>query len=207
MPPKVKYQKQDIVTAALNVVRKKGVDAVTAREVAKELKVSVGPIFTWFDTMDELKAEVYGLAKARYRSYLEDGLSGPIPFLELWRQYLHFAKEEPELYRLLFLTRPGNVSGGAVDALRFSQELARESIMETYNMDARTADCFFRDLWLVAFSYATLIVTDDCPYTEEEMLAVGTEISLSVCKAYKEIPGLAEGKFDRDAIFRALVKK
>ena len=79
--------------------------------------------------------------------------------------------------------------------------------MRVYNMDAATADRYFRDIWLVAFSCATLIVTDDCPYTEEEMLAIGAEISLSICKAYKEIPGLPEGRYDRDAIFRELVKK
>ena len=55
------------------------------------------------------------------------------------------------------------------------------------------------------FSFATLIVTDDCPYTDEEMSAVLTEVSLSVCKAYKEIPGLPEGRFDRDAVFRELI--
>jgi hypothetical protein len=79
--------------------------------------------------------------------------------------------------------------------------------MGVYNMDADTADRYFRDLWLVAYSFATLVVTDDCPYTDEEMLAVGTEISLAVCKAYKEIPGLPEGRFDKDALFRDLVKK
>ena len=63
------------------------------------------------------------------------------------------------------------------------------------------------DIRPVSFSFATLIVTDDCPYTEEEMLAVGAEISLAVCKAYKEIPGLPEGSYDKDAIFRELVKK
>lgn len=207
MPPKVKFQKEEIVTAALNVARRQGIDAVTAREVAKELGVSVGPIFTWFETMDQLKAEVYALAKARYRDHIERGLSGPIPFLGVWQQYLAFARKEPELYRLLFLTRPGKDSGGAMEVLRFSQELARPSIMRIYNMDANTADKFFRDIWLVAFSFATLVVTDDCPYTDEEMLAVGSEISLSICKAYKEVPGLANGTFDRDAIFRELVKK
>ena len=76
--------------------------------------------------------------------------------------------------------------------------------MKTYNMDAYSADCYFRDIWIVAFGFATLVVTDDCPYTDEEMLAVGTEISLSICKAYKEIPGLHRGDFDRDTIFRKL---
>ncbi len=207
MPPKVKFQKEEIAAAAMRIAGRHGIEAVTAREVAKELGVSVGPIFTWFETMDQLKAEVYERSKAYYRDHIERGLAEPIPFLGMWRQHLAFAREEPELYRLLFLSRPDGVSGGAMEVLRFSRELARPSIMKIYNMDADTADKFFLDIWLVAFSFATLVVTDGCPYTDGEMLAVGTEISLSVCKAYKEVPGLAEGKFDRDAIFQELVKK
>ena len=207
MPPKIKYPKEEVVGAALRVARRRGVDAVTAREVAKELGVSVGPIFTWFETMEQLKAEVYALAKARYREHIERGLAGPIPFLGLWQQYLVFARKEPELYRLLFLRRPDTVSGGAMEALKFSQDLARESLMRIYHMEAWMADCYFRDLWLVVFSFATLIVTDDCPYTDEEMSNVLTEVSLSICKAYKEVPGLAEGRFDRDAVFESLVNR
>ncbi|MBO4880137.1 MAG: TetR/AcrR family transcriptional regulator [Firmicutes bacterium] len=207
MPPKVKFQKKDIVSAALNVAKQKGIDAVTAREVAKELNVSVGPIFTWFDSMDALKAEVYEQAKEVYRGYIVKGLEEQIPFLGVWHQYMRFAREEPELYKLLFLTKPSAANGGAIEALKFSQDLARESIMRIYHMDAHTADCYFRDLWLISFSYATLVVTDDCPYTDEEIFVVGTEVSLAICKAYKEIPGLPEGNYDRDAIFRELVKK
>ena len=130
-----------------------------------------------------------------------------LPFLGVWRQYIGFAREEPELYRLLCLTKPVGAAGGAAEALRASGELVRPSLMRIYNMDADTADKFFRDLWLVAFSFATLVVTDDCPYSDEEMSAVMTEVSLSVCKAYKEVPGLKEGDYDRDAIFRELVRK
>ena len=207
MPPKVRFQREEIVDAALEIARGKGIEAVTAREVAKVLGVSVGPIFTWFESMETLRAEVYERARERYRAYIERGLAGPIPFLGVGQQYIRFAREEPELYKLLFLTRPDAAGGGAMAALRFSQELARDSLMRIYNMDAQTADRYFRDLWLVVFSFATLIVTDDCPYTDAEMSAVLTEVSLSVCKAYKEIPGLSEGNFDRDAIFRELVKK
>ena len=207
MPPKVKFQKEEVVQAALNVARGKGLDAVSAREVAAELRVSPRPIFTWFATMDELKAEVFERAKGFYREYLESGLAGPIPFLGVWKQYILFAKEEPELYKLLFLTRPGSVSGGAMEALRFSQEIARPSVMRVYNMDADTADSYIRDLWLVAYSFAALIVTDDCRYTDAEIFAIGAEISLAVCKAYKEVPGLPEGQYDKEAIFRALVQK
>ena len=58
MPPKVKFQKEEIVRAALKVVREQGIDAVTAREVAKELGVSPRPIFTYYDTMEQLRSDV-----------------------------------------------------------------------------------------------------------------------------------------------------
>ena len=207
MPPRLKFQKEEIVQAALDLAAARGIEAVTARELARKLGVSVGPIFTYFDSMEQLRGEVYARARALYREQLENGLADPIPFLGLWRQYSRFAREQPELYKLLFLTKPGAGSGGAMESLRLSQELARPSLMRIYHMDEHTADCYFRDLWLTAFSFATLIVTEDCPYTEEEMLAIGTEISLAVCKAYKEIPGLPAGDYDRDAIFRQLVKE
>ncbi len=207
MPPKVKFQKEEIVQAATSITRRSGIEAVTAREVAGELGVSTRPIFTWFDTIEQLKEEVYIQAKDCYRSYIQRGLAGPVPFLGVGQQYVRFAKEEPELYKLLFLTKPNGAAGGAMEALRFSQDLVRDSIMEIYNMNAHMSDCYFRDLWLVAFSMATLIVTDDCPYTDEEISRIFTEMSLAVCKAYKEIPGLAEGNFDRDGIFKELVSR
>ena len=207
MPPPVKFRKEDIVSAALDLTREKGIGAVTAREVARMLGVSVGPIFTWFETMDQLRVEVCGAAKNLYREYLERGLAGPVPFLGLGQQFIRFSREEPELYKLMFLSPPGRVSGGAMEAFRFSQELARDSVMRIYRMDAETADRYFRDLWLAAFGFATLAVTGNCPYSDAEMDAVLTEISLSVCKAYKEIPGLPEGNFDRDAVFSELVRK
>ena len=205
MPPTVKYKKEEIIDAALKVAGRKGMDGVTAREVAREFKASVGPIFTYYDSMDQLRRDVFDSAKNRYRSYMERGLQEPVPFLGMWEQFLTFAKEEPELYKMLFLSRPDHASWGTMDALRYSQDIARGSIMKTYRMDAHQADCYFRDIWLMALGFATLIVTGDCPYTMDEMLAIGREVSISVCKAYKEIPGLAEGKYDRDQTFRSII--
>lgn len=207
MPPKVKFQKEEIIRAALKVASGQGIDAVTSREVARVLGVSTRPIFTYYETMEQLRRDVYELAKRQYRDYIRRGLAEPIPFQGVWRYYLRFAREEPELYRLLFLTRPGSFTGGATEALRDSQDLVRESVMRIYSMDAHTADCFSRNLWLSAFSFAALIVTDDCPYTEEQILAIGAEISLALCKAYREIPGLSEGKYDKDAAFREILGK
>lgn len=200
MPPTVKFKKEEIINAALSIAGKKGIDAVTAREVAKALKVSVGPIFTYYDSMDQLRCDVFEHAKNRYRKYIEQGLREPIPFQGIWRQFLTFAKEEPELYKLLFLTKPSNASGGAMEALALSQDMARESIMRIYKLDAHQADCYFRDIWVMALGFATMIVTDECPFTMDEMLSIGAEVSLSVFKAYREVPGMPGDNFDKDTL-------
>jgi AcrR family transcriptional regulator len=207
MPPKVKFQKEEIIASAVEITREKGIDALTARELANKLQVSTRPIFTYFDTMDELKTEVYNYAKKLYREYVIEGLKAPVPMLGVGQQYLRFAKKETELYKYLFLSPPDGVNGSVMDELKTSQDLVRESVMRIYNMDEDTADKYFRDLWLVAYSFTTLIVTGECPYSDEEISNILTEFSVSICKAYKEIPGLGEGKFDKNKIFKELVAK
>ena len=204
MPPGARFRKEEIVRAAFELASERGIGAVTAREVAARLKVSVGPIFTYYETMDSLRSDVYGMARSHYRGYIERGLTEKTPFRGIWRQYLTFAMEEPHLYRMLFLTPPGDISGGAAENLKFSQDLIRDSVMSVYGMDEYTADCFIRDIWLAAFSYATMIVTGECTLSLEEMLDVGAEISLALCRAFRDIPGLARGDYDRDAAFREL---
>lgn len=207
MPPKVKFTKEEIVAAAVQTVREKGADALTARELAARLGASTRPIFTYFDTMEQLKGEVYAYAKEQYRDCIIKGLEAPVPSLGVGQQYLRFAKEEPELYKLLYLRKPGGASGGTMQALKMSQELVRGSVMSKYNMDAETADRYFRDMWLVAHSFTTLIVTGECPYSDEEISGIFTEFSLAVVKAFKEVPGLLTGSFDKDAVFEELVNK
>ena len=207
MPPKAKFTEEEIVEAAVNIAREKGIGAVTAREVGAALGVSSRPLFTYFSTVDELKRKVFEYTREMYRDVVREGLKKPIPALGVGQQYLRFAREEPQLYRLLFLTPPEGMTGSASEALHLSQELVRESIMRIYNMDAETADNFFRDLWLVAYSFTTLIVTGECPYSDGEISDLLTRYSVSLCKAYKEIPGFSDGSFDKNAVFGELVKK
>ena len=205
MPPKVKFTKGEIVDAALRVARSKGAEGVTTRDIAAELGVSTRPIFTYYRSMDELRTDLHRAAQAVYRRYAEAGLRQPIPFLGFGQQYLRFAREEPQLYRMLFLSPSSQ--GGAMAEMEQSQALLRESLCRIYRLDGQTADRYFRDMWLVVHGLATLIVTGSCPYSDGELSAILTECSVSFCKACKEVPGFGAGSFDRDAVFRKLVEK
>lgn len=206
MAPKNKYTREEMVEAAVRVVREKGIDALTAKALAGELGVSTQPVFTCFHTIEEAKREVRTAAERVYDRYVEDGLRMKVPFLGVGMQYIHFAKEESQLYRLLFLTTSEDGSSSVMDALHHSQNLVRESLQQTYHIDAQTADRYYRDMWLVVHSLATLVVTGGCPYSEEEMGQILTGFSVSLCKSIKEIPGFVDNKYDCDAIFYELVK-
>ena len=203
MAPKNKFTREEMVMAAMRVVQKHGSAALTARAVADELGVSTQPIFTCFGTMDELKSEVRNAAENLYKSYLAESLSGRIKFLCFGMQYIRFAREERELYRLLFL----NQGGGAIEAMESSKPIILESLMRIYNMTEPEASRLYRDMWLVIHSIAVLIVTDSCPYTDEEIEKTLTAFSLSLNLGIKKIPGFIEGNIDRDKEFTALVAK
>ena len=55
MPPSVKFTKEEIVNAALQVVREKGTAALTTRQIAAVLGVSTRPIFTYFQNMQQVQ--------------------------------------------------------------------------------------------------------------------------------------------------------
>ena len=205
MAPKNKFTKEEMVEAALRVVRANGIDALTAKTMADALGTSTQPIFTAFGSMDGIKKEVYAAAIRVYDRYTEAGLQERIPFFGVGMQYIRFAREEPELYRLLFLTRAQDKSFSAMQSMQHLQALVRPTLMDIYKITEQEADLYFRDLWFVVHSLSTLIVTGDCPYSDREIGQILTGVSISICKSIKEIPGFASGSFDRDAAFRALI--
>lgn len=207
MAPKNKYSREELVDTALKIVREKGIDALTAKAIADELAISTRPVFTCFGTMDEVKRDVRAAAQKVYDEYASAGLREKIPFFGFGTQYIRFARKEPELYRLLFLMQTVDGSNGAFEAMRHSQELVRPSLINTYHISEEDADRYFRDLWLVVHSLATLIVTGSCPYSDEDIGQIMTGFSISIFKAIKEIPGFTKGTFDRDTIFENMISQ
>ena len=122
MTPKAKITKPMILDTVLALTRTLGFEAVNARSIADSLGCSTRPIFTCCENMEELKKEFLDFAFAFYEQYADDyGKAFPVaPCLRLPLSYLAFAKEEPHLFRLLF-----------VDAME---------------LDMKAADDFYREL-------------------------------------------------------------
>ena len=205
MAPKNKFTKEEMVAAAVRVVQEKGMDGLTAKTLAEELGVSTQPVFTCFSTMDAVKKEVRAAAQRMYDTYVVWGLQERVPLFGYGMQYIQFAREEPELYRLLFLTPSAGGEDGVLESVRHAKALALPVIMQVYKMDEADAERYFQSLWLVVHSLATLLVTGACPYSDEEIGRFLTGFSVSICMAIKEIPGFTAVTFDRNAVFGRLL--
>ena len=66
MPPKAKISREKILSAAVDVVRERGAEKLTAKAVAAKLKCSTQPVFWYYENMEALKRDVFGEAMARF---------------------------------------------------------------------------------------------------------------------------------------------
>lgn len=206
MAPKVKYTREEIIQGALQAARRCGIQAVTARDVAAELNVSTRPIFGYFNSMQELREAVTETATAYYTEYTHKGLQDPYPFLGYGMRIIHFAQEERQLFRSLFMTTPTAEGKTLRETIFRLSEIVLKSVMQMYRMSEEEASYFYRSMILVGYGMACLVVTDCISYSDEEIKKVFMEYNFALCKAIKEIPGYMEGDYDKEALKEALYK-
>lgn len=104
MPPKTVFSREAVVEAGLAAMREQGLKGLTARHVARRLHASVAPVYHWFPSMDALQAEVVERVKARMLEYAARPYT-ELRFLNMGVGITIFAREEPGLFRAMFLER------------------------------------------------------------------------------------------------------
>lgn len=105
MPPKAKITKEMILRAVLALTREQGFDSVNARSIADRLQCSTRPIFTCYENMEGMKKEFLAFAYHYYEQYTENyqKTADVPPLLLLPLSYVAFAREETNLFQLLFV--------------------------------------------------------------------------------------------------------
>ena len=105
MPPKVKITKEDIIKAAIDIVKRDGAQGINARTIAAELKCSTQPIFSNFATMEQLHFSVVEKVDDLCNEYMqrEEERGEYPPYKAHGMAYISFAKEEKELFKLLYM--------------------------------------------------------------------------------------------------------
>lgn len=182
LPPTQKFTKEEIITAALNLVRKDGITALTARGLGAELGTSSRPIFTAFRNMEEVQKETIQAARAVYNSYVKKGLAEDNAFKGVGMQYINFAKEEPRSFGLLFMSAGEIILtlNDVLSAIDDNNESIRDFIEKTYSLSRELSDRLYQNLWIFTHGIACLCATGVIRLSEEEANRLLTEVFTGV---------------------------
>ena len=184
MPPVQKTGKNEIISAAFEIVREEGYANLNARAIAKKLGVSTQPIFSNFKNMEDLKMEIVRKASCLYFSMLEEEeKSGKYPpYKARGMGYIRFAKEEKNLFRLLFMDkRSPDVKFPTDDA---TKEIVL--ISDTLSFTNDKASRMHALLWFFVHGIASLIVTESLKLSEEDISAALTDTYLGLKSRFSD---------------------
>ena len=157
MPPKVKVTKKEIIQTAFELLRNDGEASVNARNIASKLNCSTQPLFSNFESMEELQRAVFSAAYELYLSFLKkESEREEVPkYKAFGMAYIRFAKEEKELFKLLFMCdREG---GDLTPTADF--EASVEMIKKNCKITRKKAELMHLEIWAFVHGIATMHAT------------------------------------------------
>lgn len=170
MPPKARFTKQHIAEVAFDLVRKEGWNALTARNLGKHLGSSYCPIFTLFDNMSEVQKAVLKQAKELYADYINDGLKQEVAFIGAGKQFVKFAKDEPQLYQVLFMQADNTTDmEHYLPDTRETYPKVLASLTEQYALTEEKAKEVYLHLAVYTTGMGMLCARKVCLFTDEQI--------------------------------------
>ena len=164
MPRQPRFSKDDIVAAGLRIVRSSGFEAISARALGKELGTSSSPMFTMFKDMNEVIDAIRTAAEKTFTARMK-GVTDYFPaFKEFGLRLVAFAKEDPNIFQMLFLGKDARPE--------IAESIARECLVaveQGYGLSPEQAELLFRQMWPVACGIAALCVKHPEDFTEEDV--------------------------------------
>ncbi|MBQ8842923.1 MAG: TetR/AcrR family transcriptional regulator [Ruminiclostridium sp.] len=171
MPPKAKFTREEIIETALNLAADKGIRSLTARELGAALGSSTRPIFTAFESMEEVLLEVRKAALAKFEEYARKAENYTPVYKALGIQMVKFASEQPKLYRLLFMSEKPEANDFN-DVFRNLGDIATlcvDVIQTEYGLSYENSKLLFKHNWIHTYAVGALIATGVCSFTEKEI--------------------------------------
>lgn len=168
MPPTVRFTRDAVLHAACQLMRREGMEALNARAIAKELGGSTQPIFRLFTNMEDLRRELILYVARQFQAHAEaDMAQSDSPYIQLCTTYLLYGRDEPELFKLLFM-RDRVSEGQYSDQTNF--DLVFNIIKKETPLEDETALRFFERTWLFIHGLAVCIATKYIPCQDERYL-------------------------------------
>ena len=155
MPPKVIFNKAQIIDSSLKIVKEKGFKQLSAREVARKLISSTRPVYENFQSMDELKKTVLQkivdlLYEYVTRQYTKNA------FLNTGVGYVLYARDHREFFKVIFLE--DNDASGIIDEMlkKLDKEIVKK-VPELKKLSHTERKDLLRKGWIYTHGFAVMV--------------------------------------------------
>ncbi len=182
--PKTKIMKKDIVDVALRAIREQGYLTLNARSIAAILGCSTQPIFSNFSSMEELKGAVIEQADAIFDGYIKAEVEKNIypPYKASGMAYIRFAREERELFKLLFMRdRSEDKRDNSNGSLAFATDMVKQNT----GLSNDKSLTFHLEMWIQVHGIATMIATKYLEWDEALVSHMLTDVYEGLKNVYK----------------------
>ena len=169
MPAARRISRDEIIDAAVEVLRDGGFSTVNARSVAKKLGCSTQPIYLSFKSMDELKTALTERAIAQHTQRVRESLRAHAGNDSRYSSYgmgfVQFAAEEKHLFRWLYLD--GEQLGPYQSDVLLQEVVA--VIVDEFGYSEDVARRFHQDMIYFSYGLAILANTNHLHLTQTEL--------------------------------------
>lgn len=158
MPRSHLFTKEQVLNAAIELTREKGFSAVSARSLGERLGTTSRPIFSHFENMADVQKGILEAANRLYQTFREKEIASGkyVPYKASGMAYIRFAKEEKELFKLLFMR---DHSEEQTKENPEEMEALTGLIAKQVRIDPESAKIFYLEMWAYTHGIASMIAT------------------------------------------------
>ena len=148
MPPKPTVEKEEILSAAVELIREGGPGALNARGLAKALGCSTRPLFRVYKNMEQLKSDVRLELDACYDAFMEARMTEENRLLSQAIAYVEFARQERNIFSALFMDK--TMAGSTLRDIVYAKwnRASIENAQKVTGVTMEAAEMIFLNIWL-----------------------------------------------------------
>lgn len=175
LPKRIRVSREMILTAAFDITREKGIDAVSNREIARRLNSSIRPIYYQFSSSMELNVKLVDKISKYFYSYILDSLNDDLPkYKQVGLNYIRFALEEKNFFRVLFMDELYHDEiVSPFDDKNF--KIIADLIKKSTEIDDNNIKNFHNLMWIYTHGLACLCASGRVDYSLEDIKRLLTD--------------------------------
>ena len=169
--PEQRVSREQVLDAALAIVREQGEAALSARSVAQRAGCSVQPIYSLFGDMQELVRQLYDHARAWVGAYnREHRYDGDNAFESNGLSHLRLARTERALFHFLYLSPHMEATGFNEVYESVAIDGVQQCIEELGHLSPETARELYLNMIVFVHGMAAMLATG-AQFSDEELHA------------------------------------